>query len=261
MRTVSSNLFFCVILAVFAFACSDDEGNGGGDVDAAPDVDAPPVQNGECSPVFCEDAILQDLSLHDDKTSAGTIVNTDEEGHWVSLVDATAGGFLEANNNAYLYMKFTDTGLEKVDIDDDTALYSTEWDIAARRYVLRLNGGTSGSGCVGADLRTGETYENLTAVPADVEYTYDDFYEATCAAVVEDGSGLPGSPNVAMTGWWTYPGCVATTMTPAIIRTIDDRVLRLVVEAYYETGQDMCNTGGTGGNNSGMLTMRWQFLN
>ena len=259
MRALTTNVLLSLILALGCFACGEDPGEEPPppDVDAAPPP--PPPGGGECSDVFCTDDIILDMSLHFDRTSDGDVTNVDDNGDWLSTIDATAGGFLNAAENAFLYMKFTQDGLVKVDIDDETALSSTDWDIAARRYVVRLNGGTSGSSCVGAAFLPGENYANVTEEPPGTVYEYDQSYDATCTAV-DDGSGLPGSPDVALTGWWGYTTCVTTTNIPILIKLADDSVVKMVVESYYGTGQDLCNTDGTPGDPSAMLTARWQFL-
>lgn len=220
-----------------------------------PDLPAPM----SCSPTFCEDAIILDMSLHADKTSAGTVTNTNDGGDWVSVMDATAGGTANAADNAFLYMKFTADGLVKVDIDDETALGSTDWDIAARRYLIRLNGGTSGAGCVAAAKLDTQAYADLTEVPGNLTFSYDQSYDDSCT-IIDDGSGLPGSPDVALNGWWSYPGCVATTHIPFLIKLADGTHIKLVMEQYYATGQEACNENGTSGGTSAMLTARWSYL-
>ncbi|MBM4393583.1 MAG: hypothetical protein FJ090_20860, partial [Deltaproteobacteria bacterium] len=51
----------------------------------------------EANEVPCEDEIISDFSLHDDKTARGDIENTAAGSGWVSVVDATAGGSLSAS--------------------------------------------------------------------------------------------------------------------------------------------------------------------
>ena len=47
-----------------------------------------------------------------------------------------------------MYAKFTANGLVKLDtLSDMTALDSMDWDIAFRRYVVRINSGFSGPSC------------------------------------------------------------------------------------------------------------------
>src|SRR6478609_8132178 len=83
---------------------------------------------------------------------------------YVTSIDATAGGFEEASKNPWVYVKFTEDGAVRVDIDDESALESMDWDLAAHRFKLRLNGGTSGPSCVGAMPFLERSYEDLTEV-------------------------------------------------------------------------------------------------
>lgn len=212
-----------------------------------------------CSPIFCEDEIILDMSLQGAKVSTGTVTNTADGADWVSVIDATAGGVNGASNNPFIYLKFTTDGLVKVDIDDETALTSTNWDLAARRYTVRLNGGTSGAGCVGAAALGDEAYADVTTVPSGLTYAYDQSYDASCT-IIEDDSGLPGSPQTALRRWWDYVSCVETTFTPFVIQLANGDHVKFVLEAYYGTGQAACNESGAMGNASAMLTARWAYL-
>ena len=97
-------------------------------------------------------------------------------------------------------------------------------------------------------------------MPDGVTYHTDDFYTDDCT-MINDSSGLPGSPQVVLGPWWEYPGCVATTGTPFLIQVADGRVLKMVVEEYYSNGeQETCNETGTGGTHSGYYTIHWAWL-
>ncbi|HCH66039.1 MAG TPA: hypothetical protein DFR83_24770, partial [Deltaproteobacteria bacterium] len=196
--------------------------------------------------IACEDDIILDLSLHDDKVSNGAVETSMDGDDFVTLVDASAGGFSAASNNPWVYVKFTETGAERVDIDDYTALESMDWDLSLRRYLLRLNGGSSGPSCVGAAALVESAYADVEALPADTPFVEDGFYSDDCT-LINDSSGLPGSPQVALGQWWEYPGCVATTMVPHVVRLADGRQLKLVVESYYGSGQETCNSTGRAG--------------
>lgn len=216
---------------------------------------------GTCEPVpvACEDALISDLALHDDKVSDGAVSTIEDGGDFVSTVDASAGGYSQAPNNPWVYVRFGDDGLEKVEIDDVTALESVDWDLSLRRFILRLNGGSSGPSCVGAATLLEGDYDSISEVPEGLPFIQDDFYTSDCT-LINDSSGLPGSPQVALGAWWDYPGCVATTLAPHILETAEGRHLKLVVEAYYESGQEGCNESGTSGANSAIFTLRWQWL-
>jgi hypothetical protein len=239
-------------IAAFAFlltACS------GGDTD----TDVGPVA--VCTTptaIQCEDQIILDLSLHDDLISDGDVETTTDGADFVTTVDASAGGMNEASDNPWVYVKFTDTGAVRVDLADEPALESMDWDIAARRFGLRLNGGVSGPSCVGAAVFLESTYDELTTVPAGIEYVQEAFYTDSCT-YVPDSFGL-NSPQVVLSPWWSYESCVETTGHPALIRLADGRVIKFVVEAYYGTGQDDCNSDGTPGGDSANFTWRWAFV-
>ena len=241
----------------------DDDDSAVTDDDVADDDDVTGDDDTSsgCQPedVACEDDIILDLSLHDDKVSEGDVENTAEGDDWVSIVDATAGGYSQASQNPFIYLRFTPDGLTQVEIDDETALESMEWDVAARRYIIRLNGGTSGPSCVAAAVIPGTAYEDVTELPAGSTPEEDASYDGDCE-MIDDGSGLGGSPDVALTPWWSYGDCLATTMKPFVIQLRDESLVKFVVEAYYGSGQEGCNDSGIPGQNSAMFTWRWTYL-
>ncbi|MCY1057909.1 HmuY family protein, partial [Nannocystis sp. SCPEA4] len=217
------------------------------DPNACPLVDVP-----------CLDAAIQDLSLQDDKVSDAEVRNEQDGANWVTRLDASAGGTMAAAQNPWVYLRFTHAGLERVDLDDVAASESGAWDIAAKRYGIRVNSGDSGPSCVAVAAPAGD-YAGLDAAPPDSEFATEDYYDDACA-LLEDGSGLPGSPAYRMAGWWGYTGCVTTTGFPFALRLADGRTVKLVVEAYYEEGQTACNDSGTMGTGAALMTWRWSFL-
>ncbi len=192
-------------------------------------------------------------TLHDETT-------TTERKDFVTVIDASAGGYSTASSRPWVYVKFTETGAEKVEIDDESALESMDWDLSARRFIVRMNGGSSGPSCVAAVTFPESTYADLTEVPADLPWQMDEFYTEDCT-IINDSSGLPGSPQVALGQWWSYPGCVATSLLPHLIRLADGRVVKVVIEEYYASGQETCNETGVPGEDSGLLKLRWRFMN
>ncbi len=215
-------------------------------------------EGGLCGTPACEDALILDLSLQQGKVSEGATASTLEGDDWVSTIDASAGGTMAAPTNPWIYLHFGDAGLEKVEIDDFEALESGAWDIAAKRFGIRLNSGTSGPGCVGG-ATTDVAYAELDALPDGVEFYDEVFYDDACT-LVEDGSGLPGNPSYLMADWWAYPGCVATSGQAYLLELADGQSLKLVVDAYYAEGQEECNESGTMGSGSANMSWRWQLL-
>ncbi len=208
--------------------------------------------------VPCEDQMILDLGLVSGTVSSGSISSTADGEGWVSQVDATAGGIVEAPNNPWTYLRFTDDGLEQVEVDDIEALTSGAWHIAAKRFGVRLNSGASGPGCVTVASLPDAEFDAVDAVPDDAMMRSEAFYDESCS-IVDDGSGAGGA-NYALTPWWFYPGCVGVTYVPFVIALEDGRHVKFMVESYYESGQEACNTDGSMGMGSANFTWRWAFL-
>ena len=213
----------------------------------------------EPTEVSCQDAMIQDLSLHDDKVSEGAVATTTDGEDFVTTIDGSGGGYDKYTRNAWVYVKFTDQGAQKVEIDDESALESMDWDMSLRRYIVRLNSGSSGPSCVGAAALIGQEYASVSDVPDGISYVPDAYYTGDCT-LINDSSGLPGSPQVAMGPWWEYPGCVQTTGTPFLIQQADGHVLKLVIESYYGDEQAECNNNGSTQASGGFYILRWRFL-
>src|SRR5262245_25834784 len=95
----------------------------------------------------CQDQQIMQLRLFTDPNPDGFT----EEGAaptFTTRVDARAGGLMPTRS--FVYLSFSETGMVKRDLGDEAALASTDWDLALRRYVIRLNSGVSGSSCVEA---------------------------------------------------------------------------------------------------------------
>ncbi|MFT4977205.1 MAG: hypothetical protein ACI8S6_003110 [Myxococcota bacterium] len=209
--------------------------------------------------VECVDQIILDLSLHDDKVSEGEVATTTDGDDFVTTIDASAGGYNAAADNPWVYIRFTEDGAERVDIDDETALESMDWDLSMRRFILRLNGGSSGPSCVGAASFLESTYDELTEVPEGISYVLDAYYTSDCT-IINDSSGLPDNPQVALSPWWSYSSCLVTTGVPQLIQLADGHVLKMVVESYYGSGQEDCNATGASGDDSAFYTLRWTWM-
>lgn len=208
----------------------------------------------------CSDEQIAMLMLQDTPSGGAITEEGTTAGEFSTHVDATAGGF--GGSLGYTYARFTDTGLEAVTLDDEAALDSTEWDIAFRRFILRLNSGVSGPGCVtGGRTSAGTTFDTLTSVPTDVEYFEEEYFAgATCEFIV-DPTGM--GPQTVLSSYFTYATCLAMTGNVYVIQLGNGRHVKLEVLSYYDPAAQMeCETSGTTPtpSGSGNIRIRWAFL-
>jgi hypothetical protein len=220
----------------------------------------PALRCAEPDEVPCEDAAYQTLELKS-AIAAGDIATTVDGDQFVTHVDATAGGF--PATDSYVYARFTTEGLEKVDISDEESLESMEWDIAFRRFIIRVNSGVSGPSCVSVARTAAATrFDEVRAVPAGLSFHVEEFFTDSCDLIV-DGSGL-GSPGVVLQNFWTYPGCVAMTGNVYVVEPRDGAAIKLEVLSYYAPEvQETCDVQGevpAGPTGAGNITMRWAFI-
>ena len=212
--------------------------------------------------VDCSDQAIMSLDLKS-TVAAGLIATLPDGTGFKSTVNATGGGF--PPTDSYVYARFTDTSLEKLPISDMTGLDSTDWDIAFRRYVIRINSGDSGPSCVAAQaMPVGTTYETVTSVPSSYLPEGDDFLTRAPACVfVDDRSGLGTSPRTNLSSFYEYTGCVSMTGRVYIVQTQLGRHVKVVVTTYYatEAAQMTCaSTTSSGGALGGTIRFRWQYL-
>lgn len=281
------------LLAVGALtACSDDpvppgtvggrDASSGGpdtpqqdaaEIDAGEPTDSgEPVDGGDtdsgttpmmCVPTEppCQDESIQELGLFRMPNNA-MITNTATTGGTLSQIDTSGGGLTPTRS--YVYLKFGAAGLERVNIGDEAAFDSTDWDIAMRRFVVRLNSGVSGPGCVVARRAAPNAlFEEIDAVPAGDPRIEEYMTPAPACALVSDGSGLPGSPGVALQSFWEYPGCVKMTGNVYVITLADGRSVKFQVLSYYSlANQRLCDTEARINMPSGAGAMRvkWAFI-
>jgi hypothetical protein len=225
--------------------------------DTAPDSPKPAVC--EPSKVPCIDEQVALLPLFG-KASTRQVQNQIDGDGFVSSVDAAGGGMNPSE--AFVYARFTDKGLEKVAIGDEAAFTSLDWDIAFRRYVIRLNSGVAGPGCVyGAQLAKDTAFQDVASVPVDAEFEPEAYFTTKCT-LVPDGSGLE-APDTVTAGFWKYSNCVQMTDFVYLIQRGDGRVVKATVTDYYAPeAQATCNTTGKVpmGTPGGQMRIRWAFL-
>ncbi len=250
------------ITLVFAavISCSDDativdEASG----DAGDDAGA--VQQPLCTAatVPCQDESIQQLDLFADPSPDLIADESVETDRFRSFIDSSGGG--RPTTQSFVYARFTDQGLEKVDIGDEAAFTSTDWDIAFRRFVVRINSGVSGPSCVqAARTAPGTAFEDLDTVPSDLDFRTESYFTETCTFVADSGIG---SPATAMISYWQYQACVEMTGNVFVLALADGRFVKLEVLAYYEPdNQQTCNETRSVPlpSGAGNIRIQWAFI-
>jgi len=209
----------------------------------------------------CQDQQVSKLAF---KGTISTRTITEESaptGTFFSHVDATAGGF--SGTEGFVYAKFTSEGLSTVAISDEDSLESADWDIAFRRFVVRLNSGVSGPGCViAATLPDGTEFGGLHAAPDNVPYHAEAYFKGANCTFVDDGTGIDG-PGSVLSSYWNYISCVAMSGNVYVLRLSDGHHVKLKVESYYDPAvQAQCDEGQelSSSASAGNFRVRWAFL-
>lgn len=210
--------------------------------------------------VPCIDQQFAQLMLFENVANGGIVEEGTTPGIFDTHIDTTAGGLTATES--FVYARFTERGLEKVAISDEDAFYSTDWHIAFRRYVMRLNSGVSGPGNVtGARTAPMTDFAALSSAPTDLPYRAEQYYTASCE-FVPDTSGI-GAPSTVLSSFWSYAGCLSMTGNVFVLKLPDGRHVKFVVRAYYPLDkQQLCEETKkvpqpTGAGN---LRVRWSFL-
>lgn len=275
MRSTRCFLALGALALPLLAGCPDDSvvtGDAGQQADAGPvsTDDGGPVSTDDAGPTgpacativpICQDESITMLDYFDTVTPALITEEGTEAGEFTSVIDATGGGLNPTQ--AYVYARFTDSGLEKVAISDEDALASSDWDIAFRRFIIRLNSGVSGPSCVqAARTAAGTDFDTLTEPDSAWTYRTEAYFTEPSCDLVPDGSGL-GSPATALSSYWTYPGCVSMTGNVYVVRRADGRLVKLQVLGYYPlANQRACDETGAVPTPSGggQMRVRWAFL-
>lgn len=250
-------------------ACLSTETCGPTQCIAATEVDAGTVDSGvtldagvvrcEATPVTCRDQSTMQLSLKTVVSDGGVTEEGATPGA-TTYIDARGGGLMV--NQSFTYAKFTRGGLVKVELTDEEAFESMEWDIALPRYLIRLNSGVSGPSCVqGARTVANTTFESVTSVPENLNWRSEDYFTSSCD-LIPDGSGLTSAASV-LASFWSYRSCLQMTDNVYVVHLRDGHHVKVQVLGYYDPApQQVCNMTGSVPNpsGSGNMRIRWAYL-
>jgi hypothetical protein len=243
-----------LLTGVVSLACEGD--NTG----AAPPPTGPAGPRCEARAVPCTDEAIVKLVLKTAPSPGPVSNNVLPSGVVESTVDARAGGI--APMTSFVYVRFGAQELQKVALGDEAAFTSMDWDLAFRRYIIRVNGGASGPSCVQAAVGD-RPFDAMTEVPPALEYVSDEFLAPPTCALASDGSPL-GGPLTAISEYFRYEECLIMTGQAFVVRLRDGRHVALEILGYYpDTVQAYCNMNlrlPGGATNAGAFKLRWKFL-
>lgn len=208
--------------------------------------------------VPCTDESVTNLTLFDEPNPADVINDPQSDG-FSTDIDATGGGL--SADRSYVYMKFEDDGLKNVELSDEDAFKSLDWDIAVRRYVIRLNSGVSGPGKVKAARTKPETkFESVEKLPDGLDFRAEEYFTESCD-FINDSSGI-GGPGTALASFWSYSACVAMTHNVYVVELARPKKRHVKLEImsyYYPDRQKVCDDTGMVPMPSGAGNMKWRW--
>jgi hypothetical protein len=183
------------------------------------------------------------------KVSTGDVKVISTEGDVTTLyVDAAAGGAMESATSPRVYIKLSG---ERVDVDDNAAFESGDWDLALKRVDIFTNSGDAGIGKGGA-AKVGKDFDDVTADDADAaEIAPESFFDEECVGKKDEASFIITSFN----GWYDYAvggGPTVKPRTSFIVRGADG-TSRYKVGIVSYTGT---SSGGTDGKATGRFILK-----
>ncbi len=256
----------CALLLLGALACGDtteesagedpvvnnDDGNndtdnnevGNNDTDnndVPPNNDAP-NNDAPNNDMICDvDAEIASLVGELDTVTAGDFAMEAGEDGSIFTLDASVGGNANAGTSSYIYVDL-DTG-ERLEISDVEALSNSDWDLAFKRSIIRLNGGDSGPSALMLSSVSETTWEDATPPGADAMWAVDDFMDDECNLVTVG----PGLLNTAFGAWYDYdPSTHTVSNRPGEVYFIYNAATHMVTQLEIQDYAD------------GTYTIRWK---
>ena len=234
---------FLIALSILLFSCTNEPAS---EVDAAT-FDAP----SQDAVAECENPAeaLPTNWRSIDTVSTGEIEDTHEGSLRTLLVDATAGGFQNSSTSPYVYISLTNDSAQKSEITDTESYQNDSWDVAFKRYVIRINGGDSGMASVAVAEVNANTLDEITDIPSDDQFITDNWANPDCSINEVE---FVGGPQTAMGLWFVAGGSLVPRDVVYVLRLRDNTYIKLKIASYYGDPADP--------NRSAYYAIQWQPL-
>jgi len=114
-------------------------------------------------------------------------------------LDATAGGMSASHSNPWVYLSLKDNKI--LELNDNEAFNSQDWDLAFKRTLIRSNSEDSGIGTVEVAKADGVDFDTTTELPTklDQDFIGDKFMDSGCVVIA--GTGM-SALNTAFDNWF-----------------------------------------------------------
>ena len=183
------------------------------------------------------------------KVSSGEVkVVSAADGVTTLYVDASAGGAMEAAKSPRVYIKLTG---ERVDVNDNEAFTSTDWDLALKRVDIFTNSGDAGPGKGGA-AKIAKIFDDVTAADADAaKIVPENFFDEDCVGRKDEAEFI----ITTFKGWYDYEVGGGPTVMPGltfIVRGADGTSRYKVGIVSYTANSD----GSTDGKATGRFILK-----
>lgn len=212
MKTVFFSSLLCASLALFACGGEDDEIPNDGDAQASSSSgdqasssggngsssgNQASSSSGETPAGDCEAAYEQALQVQ--STVSTGVVSAVADTPDTYYIDAEAGGSGPSANNPRVYVNLETRS--KVEISDEQARTSTEWDLAFKRMNIFNNSGSGGPG-EGGTLVVAKPFDEVSAADASGDFATETFFdEEEC----ELRTALQGTAvDTTLFSWFSY---------------------------------------------------------
>ena len=231
-------------------ACSSPSDMGGAaDLGAAADLSSPPppkdLSGPDLASARCE--LPPELKLIPMASTGAVTIGQLPASPEVRTaeVDATAGGSMASSKNPFVYLDLI--AGKKVELSDVQAQDSGDWDVALKRWQLKVNSGDSGPSGVTVALVDGKDLSEVTAAPT-TRFEADRYFDDKCVVQLDPIGGL----LTQLSDWYDYESGTSR-ITPKkrvyVLKRRDGKGhIKLQITAYYK------------GMTSANYTLQWSML-
>lgn len=185
-----------------------------------------------------------------DQVAKGAVTMTSSPAdpmEYVAEVDATAGGATKFDENPFIYLDLIER--KKVEMTDVQAQRSTGWDIALKRWQIKINSGDSGPGYVLLTRVPGANLNEVTDAPIG-PYTVDAYFDAKCNLLFDPIGGL----GTALSDWYEYD------MTMGAPRLVPKKEVLILTRRDGKGHIKVQITGYYKNMVSGNFSLSWSYL-